>query len=65
MIWEQIYRFCSIWEFFVDPTHSVNYQEKQNFEKIQGVKIRLSLETNDISLAISGNHLHFNFTKSR
>ena len=42
-------------EFFVDPTRNVNYQEKQNSEKIQIVKIRPSLKTNDISL----------FTKSR
>ena len=55
MIWKWIYRFCSISEFFVDPTRNVNYIEKQNSEKIQRVKIRLNLKTNDISLIISSN----------
>ena len=55
MIWKWIYRFCSISEFFVDPTRNVNYIEKQNSEKIQTVKIRLNLKTNDISLIISSN----------
>ena len=48
-----------------DPTRNVNYQEKQNSEKIQIVKIRLSLKTNGISLTISSNLLYFNFAKSR
>ena len=61
----KIYRFCSISEFFVDPTRNVNYIEKQNSEKIQRVKIRLNLKTNGISLIISSNLLCFNFTKSR
>ena len=61
----KIYRFCRISEFFVDPTRNVNYIEKQNSEKIQRVKIRLNLKTNDISLIISSNLLCFNFTKSR
>ena len=52
-------------EFFVDPTRNVNYQEKQNSEKIQRVKIRLSLKTNNVILTISSNLLYFNFTKSR
>ena len=47
--------------FFVD----VNYQENENFEKIQNVKIRLSLKTNDISLTITSNLLYFNFINSR
>ena len=33
--------------------------------RFQRVKIRLSLKTNDISLAISSGLLYFNFTKSR
>ena len=41
------------------------YIEKQNSEKIQTVKIRLNLKTNDIGLIISSNLLYFNFTKSR
>ena len=64
MIWEKIYRFFRISEFFVDPTRSVNCQEKQNSEKIERVKIRLSLKTNDIYLTINSNLLYFNFTKS-
>ena len=35
MIWEQIYRFFCISEFFVDPTHNMNYKGKKNSEKIQ------------------------------
>ena len=50
---------------FVDPTPNLNYQEKQNSEKIQRVKKRLSLKTNDISLTISNNILYSNFMKSR
>ena len=42
----------------------MNYQEKLNSEKIQRVKIRPSLKTNDIGLSISNNSLYFNFTKS-
>ena len=41
----------------------MNYKKKQ--EKIQRVKIRLNLKTNDISLTVSSNLLYFNFTKSR
>ena len=54
-------------EFFVDPTRNVNYNdiENQNSEKIQRVKIRSNLKTNDISLIITSNLLYFNFTKSR
>ena len=33
--------------------------------RFQRVKIRLSLKTNDVSLAISSGLLYFNFTKSR
>ena len=40
MIWEKINRFCCISEFFIDPTRNVNYEGKQNSEKIQRVKIR-------------------------
>ena len=65
MIWEYIYRFCRISEFFVDPTRNVNYKEKQNSEKIQRVKIRLSSKTNDVSLTISSKLSYFRFTKSR
>ena len=54
-----------IFEFFVDPTHHVNQKGKQNSEKIQRVKIRLNLKTNDISMTINSNLLYFNFTKSR
>ena len=64
MIWKWIYRFCSISEFFVDPTRNVNYIEKQNSEKIQRVKIWVNLKT-DVSLIISSTLLYFNFTKSR
>ena len=35
MIWKKIYKFCSISEFFVDPTRTVNYIKKQNSEKIK------------------------------
>ena len=34
-------------------------------KKIQRVRMRLSLKTNDVSLAISSNLLFFNFTKLR
>ena len=52
-------------EFFVDPTRNVNYQEKQNSEKIQRVMIRLSVKTNDINLTISSNLLYFKTLPSR
>ena len=65
MIWESIYRFGCISEFFVDLTRKMNYKEKHNSEKIQRVKIRFKLKTNDISLTLSSNLLYFNFTKSR
>ena len=32
-IWEKIYRFCRISDFFVDPIHSVNYQKMQKDSK--------------------------------
>ena len=51
--------------FFVDPTRNVNYQEKQNSEKIQRVMIRLSVKTNDINLTISSNLLYFKTLLSR
>ena len=65
MIWKLIYKFFRISEFFVDPTRNVNFIEKQNSGKIQIVKIRLNLKTDDISLIITSNLLYFNFTKSR
>ena len=43
----------------------MNYIENQNSEKIQRVKIRLNLTTNEISLIITKNLLYFNFTESR
>ena len=43
----------------------MNYNEKENSEKIERVKVRLNLKTNDISLTINSNLLYFNFTKSR
>ena len=32
MIWEWIYRFFGVSEFFVDPKHNVNYKGKKNSE---------------------------------
>ena len=57
--------FC-ISEFFVDPTHNVNYKGKQNSENILKVKmIKVNLKANNLSLTICGNFLYFIFTKSR
>ena len=50
---------------FIDPTRDVNYNGKQNSEKIQRVNARHSSKANFVSLTISKNLLYFNFTKSR
>ena len=50
---------------FIDPTRDVNYNGKQNSEKIQRVNARHNSKANFVSLTISKNLLYFNFTKSR
>ena len=48
---------------FLSTLHAAWIMKKS--KKIQRVRIRLSLKTNDVSLAISSNLLFFNFTKLR
>ena len=64
-LWSENLQILLYFWIFVNPARNMNYLDKQNSEKIQRVKIRLNLKTNDISLIISSNLLYFNFTKSR
>ena len=64
-LWSENLQILLYFWVFVNPARNMHYIDKQNSEKIQRVKIRLNLKTNDISLIISSNLLYFNFTKSR
>ena len=43
----------------------MNYIEKQNSQRIQSIWVTINLKTVNVSLIISSDLLHFNFTKSR